>query len=525
MATVREALAWPLPRPVNFTPPGPNTEPSEPVFPSSWVEWSEFNHEILSRIFRRELDKLYLGAPPLPAHPEDLRIYGEDTVTGYLYQQVWPIVNQCLAAMPDMLHIGPGKRDGLSTDWDCVKTGQHDVRCLVGDTKVHAKWQPDMLKRGERNYNILHEWRKVVGQVQGYAVREEVRYAFIVSDEYLVVLRLVATPIDDTHVTTRSMATAAGGSGGHQRVTSDSSMASLHTATGSLEMSSIEGPTVLSTSMYDGTDPSNLIFEFPEYRAIHIADSGSNRLTYKAALFYLALMAGHGENDIGFWYPPLDSYRVHGKGGYIHVTSGRRKKRLTGSDVLAEPIYASNPVDAGPEEFPHRTDNYDETEYGAMENVVQEADTANVGHQVAADAGEGPSQPALPVRPVTIDVDSGGDADTQRKTGAGDTNTESADNRGDENTKGDEDRGEEGENQPDTGNDNSRGKGKAKAVDNVPTGRINVVVKQHTFRGGFYYVNVRGEKVDTHRSKWAKVSGGYELRGRRHTYFTTSFPR
>lgn len=44
-------------------------------------------------------------------------------------------------------------------------------------------------------------------------------------------------------------------------------------------------------------------------------------------------------------------------------------------------------------------------------------------------------------------------------------------------------------------------------------------------KGGLYYENARGEKVDTTKKEWTKVKDGYELEGRSHVYYTKSFPR
>lgn len=62
--------------------------------------------------------------------------------------------------------------------------------------------------------------------------------------------------------------------------------------------------------------------------------------------------------------------------------------------------------------------------------------------------------------------------------------------------------------------------GKAKAKR-----KFFVAVHRHKVGRKLYYENTRGQQVDTERAEWVGVSDGYELETRRHTYFTTGFPK
>ncbi|KAK1764383.1 hypothetical protein QBC33DRAFT_197619 [Phialemonium atrogriseum] len=59
----------------------------------------------------------------------------------------------------------------------------------------------------------------------------------------------------------------------------------------------------------------------------------------------------------------------------------------------------------------------------------------------------------------------------------------------------------------------------------VPAPKLKTVeIKRRRSDKTLYFVDAKGKEVDTRKSKWTTVPGGYQLRGKKHTYFTKSFP-
>lgn len=128
------------------------------------------------------------------------------------------------------------------------------------------------------------------------------RYGFIITDTWVVALRITCRPISPGLATERSRRpiTAATTTAGHQKQPSDVSMTSG------------------ASSFYDD-DPLCCDYYDPEYVAIPWATHGPGKLTIKLGVGCLAMMAANGNSFIDFRYPDLDGW-CSGDGGYVHNT-------------------------------------------------------------------------------------------------------------------------------------------------------------------------------------------------------------
>ena len=89
---------------------------------------------------------------------------------------------------------------------------------------------------------------------------------------------------------------------------------------------------------YQDTNPLHWEYENPEYITVPWGAHGSNRLTIKLTLWFLAMMATNGDSFLSYSYPDLDSWR-RGENGYVHNTSGAKKSKLSKRDQAQEPDF------------------------------------------------------------------------------------------------------------------------------------------------------------------------------------------
>ncbi|KAM4059828.1 hypothetical protein HRG_002548 [Hirsutella rhossiliensis] len=295
------------------------------VHPESWVPWADFNYATLTQVFHEELKSTYTGSKDPKPLILDVTVHNEETLDDYLRRFMIPTVNYALAGQAGQAHFGRGSRCGGNyiPDWSVVSDKHlHEelgayVNLLPGDTKLSAKWAPEMLSNDE----YYDEWAKVVSQVLTYMDYYGVRYGFILTDTYLVPLRLTRRPIGTGISQGRPQRSLASYTAGHYRHSSDTSMTSGIAAT---------------NSSYLDDNATDWDYHDPEYALVPWQAHGE-RLTVKLALWFLAMMAERGDNYIDYSYPGLDTWRSRGPGGFIHNVSGRKKQTLNRRDTRQEP--------------------------------------------------------------------------------------------------------------------------------------------------------------------------------------------
>ncbi len=91
-------------------------------------------------------------------------------------------------------------------------------------------------------------------------------------------------------------------------------------------------------SSYNDNDPANGTYDVRQYTIIPWSTRGSQQLTTKSALFFLALMATHGESHIDSMYPDLDTWQRLLEGEFVHSTSGAKTPSLSSSECCGSQI-------------------------------------------------------------------------------------------------------------------------------------------------------------------------------------------
>ncbi|KAB5513037.1 hypothetical protein GE09DRAFT_1163670 [Coniochaeta sp. 2T2.1] len=370
----------------------------------------------------------------------------------------------------------------------------HYLNVLPGDTKIDAKWRPTMVDEPE-NYR---EWQNVMAQIVTYIALNHSRYGFIITDTVFVALRITRCEVGPGLAAGRPRrATAATVS--HQRQPSDESMAS-------------------AGSSYLDDEPLEWEYHDPEYAMVPWDAHGRGRLTTKFALWCLAMMAANGDNYIDYWYPDLDSWRLAKEGYYVHNTTGAKKRRLDRGALLQnpspeKPVWdrawgASQPLAAALE-----------GEIGDSSLGYSELPGPNTGQDVVYFSQAASLSPGW-------EGEAGHEEDEEHY------------EYGQENAEEEDEEAQEDE-------DEHKGKGKQQAVaQGVPRGggaddsndddnrtvvgpvvqRIKVTIKKHRFSSKLTFVDAKGNERVTTREEWKRVSGGYQLVGRKNIYFTKHFP-
>ncbi|KAH6627772.1 hypothetical protein F5144DRAFT_283697 [Chaetomium tenue] len=490
-------------------PPGQNTESNTRVTVSDWQPWADFNYDTLTRIFQRELSQEYRGErEPRPLY-NDLRIHNEESFEDLLRRFVTPVVNYALEGQAISCHYGRGtrcpNRDSYKPDWSLVSehhiNGEGGYRNLLpGDTKLDAKWQPDMIDT--RDYG---EWQKVVSQVATYMACYFSRYGFIITDTVLVVLRITRQEVGPGLAASRSRRPRGPNpAASHARHPSDVSMTS-------------DGSTFIDN------DALNWDYHDPEYAIVPWAAHGRGRLTIKLALWCLAKMASTGDNTIDYCYPDLDSWRIAAdSAGYVHNTSGARKARLSERDRHAEPNHGEEPSAWAGEQ---------QGDDGGQPSAAAAAwEAGEAGLRLGLGLGLGPeyhsslagpstatgyddahfSQVSSPLAEGAVEFEgyAGGRAED---VGGGDGGDGPREYNADDYDDGD------GGNDEDEDDDDQ-------TVVGPTVKRLVVTIQKSRLGKKLYFVDAKGNDRTTSREKRRKVEGGYELGGRKHVYFTKKFP-
>ncbi|RSM19765.1 hypothetical protein CDV31_001396 [Fusarium ambrosium] len=439
---------------------GNSTVDTDVQAPEAWRPWQGFDYATLTTIFRRDLDKEYVGSAKPEPLPQDLCIVNEETLDDVLRRFEIPIVNYCLNRRDGIPHFGRGSRCGTTykPDWSVISPlrlsqDQCFDNVLPGDTKLSKKWWPTMGREGATRWI---EWQKVITQIVTYMADNNSRYGFILSDECLVALRLTRKRSSDTLFTGRTPRATAG----HVRYASDASME--------------------DGSVYEDTNPLHWQYEDPEYVTVPWGAHGSNRLTTKLTLWFLAMMATNGDKFLDYSYPDLDSWRSSTEGGYyIHNTSGVKKSRLSRGEQVQEP-------DLG-----QVTQNWD----GTGEHEEWNRDEPSFS-QVSDDFGGD-------------QLGNYGDEEEEEEEGAEASGGEDDDDDDDDDEEGSEEEHAEGE----VGS-SSRPQKKS----------IEVKIQKSKSGKGLYFLDAKKHKKKTTKKEWTKIEGGYMLQGKKHVYFAKKFP-
>ncbi|RSL71603.1 hypothetical protein CEP54_001202 [Fusarium duplospermum] len=433
---------------------GNSTVNTDVQAPAAWRPWQGFDYATLTTIFRRDLDREYVGSAKPEPLPQDLCIFNEETLDDVLRRFEIPIVNYCLNKRDGIPHFGRGSRCGTTykPDWSVISPlrlsqDQCFVNILPGDTKLGKKWWPTMGREGGARWI---EWQKVITQIVTYMADNNSRYGFILSDECLVALRLTRKRSPDTLFTGRTPRVTTG----HVRYTSDASME--------------------DGSMYEDTNPLHWHYEDLEYVTVPWGAHGSNRLTTKLTLWFLAMMATNGDIFLDYSYPDLDSWRSTESGYYIHNTSGAKKSRLSRGDLVQEP-------DLG-----QATQNWD----GAGEHEEWDRDEPSFS-QISDDFGGD-------------QLGNYGDGEEEEEEGA-----EASGGEDDDDDEGSEDEQAEGE-----AGSSSRPQKKS----------IEVRIQKSKSGKGLYFLDAKKHKKKTTKKEWTKIEGGFMLQGKKHVYFAKKFP-
>lgn len=440
---------------------GNSTVETDLQAPAAWRPWRGFDYTTLTSIFRRDLDKEYVGSAKPEPLPQDLCIFNEETLDDVLRRFEIPIVNYCLNRRDTVPHFGRGSRCRTTyrPDWSVISPlrlnqGQFFANVLPGDTKLSKKWWPTMAREGG---TLCHEWQKVITQVLTYMAHNNSRYGFILSDGCLVALRLTRKRSPDTLFTGRAPRATTG----HVRYTSDASME--------------------DGSVYEDTNTLHWQYEDPEYVVVPWGAHGSNRLTIKLTLWFLAMMATNGDKFLDYSYPDLDSWHRSTEGDYyVHNTSGAKKSRLSRGEQVQEPdlgqVTRSRDAGSGHEEW-----GRDEPSFSQTSDPFQ----GELG--VYGDEEEGEEEGAE----------------------VGGSDDEAEDDEDDEG--GGEDHVED---YVEGGEDSSRTQKKS----------IEVRIQKSKSGKGLYFLDAKKRKKKTAKKDWTKVEGGYMLPGKKHVYFAKKFP-
>ncbi|KAI1874176.1 uncharacterized protein JN550_002755 [Neoarthrinium moseri] len=322
-----------------------------------WRNWDGFDYNTLTKLFEGDLLKDYPESHPTRTALEiEKKIVNEDTLAEALQSFVVPIVNFALQQHHLKPHVGVGSRCKMeknkTPDWSTISATenfagnltnheQHPeyINILPGDTKLHAKWSPEM-KNSDKA-----QWKLGIIQVVDYMALWNSRYGFIITDGGLVALRLTR---QGTGVGVKKrLPRAAKGS---------------HTRSTGYDIEREE-----DHSTYTDNDHSEREYEDPEYvfvpwRSVENPTKRQNQkeqekqkehqkrkekqkedqnakdksLTLKLTLYCLTLMAIN-ENFIDYSYPDLDSWRQEEGGTYIHNTTGRKVSKLPKNARIQSP--------------------------------------------------------------------------------------------------------------------------------------------------------------------------------------------
>ncbi|KAK3292825.1 uncharacterized protein B0H64DRAFT_202116 [Chaetomium fimeti] len=328
---------------------GRNTRPADDRdWPEvgDWQLWADFNYENLRSIFRPIVEEPWPNAPSdhrLPnIDPMERELFDEKSLESHLTKHTMPLVNAALVRANTRLHRSQDDRGHLwasgrgggilgKPDWSLCSPNRKQpsgkyVNLVPGDTKLSTKWKPGMKDTNPG------EWALPIRQVMSYSRDLKVRYGFVITDQYLIVLRFSRFDIEDgiAQGMSRRGVTVHQTEGQHSSGASNAQSRPPSAASGSTASHATSGR---DSSPYSDGEPTNE-WRAPQYQAIpwsshnsttgKSSDTKSHVLTVRLALFYLSLLALSGSDiSIGGDYPPLDSW-TRTKTGYVHNATGEK---------------------------------------------------------------------------------------------------------------------------------------------------------------------------------------------------------
>ncbi|KAK4078100.1 hypothetical protein Purlil1_12069 [Purpureocillium lilacinum] len=340
-------------------PAGLNTYSNDWIPVTGWQPWVDFTYDNLLSVYRHLLNSTWRTPPPSTdmAAGFDSHVCDERSLDFFLVKYIWPHVNAALREAnhilqwgKEALYLGTGSwchGDG-SPDWSLVsslrKSDGRFWNLLPGDTKLSAKWRPDMEQ--SLNDTERQQWTLPLSQVTTYAAESACRYGFIITDEKLVVLRFTRERVGDGLASTRSTRVI------HQRYPSGNT--DLSSIVESMSLDSFGAQSYVEDDLANAV---NAEFLPPEFTVIPLAAHGRGRLTVNLSLFCLCLMAAGENGRVGYGYPPLDSWRQESRHKFVHNTSGRVSTKLPANARLCGS--QGDVASAGPSTYPD-SDNEDE---------------------------------------------------------------------------------------------------------------------------------------------------------------------
>jgi len=275
--------------------------------------WSEFTFNNLYAKYKTSLTKLITPYDPaqLIRHGRLDDIVNEDTVTALVTVNNLLPVSNALYETEKGLHYGPGSKffrqqsDG-SPDWGlgvdgAMNDGLYTLRNFCpGDLKTYSKWNADgVLNSDWSNYlddPTLTNQARPLEQAQHYGLSLGARYAWILTDAELVIIRI--TTSIDAPPSPRQFREAS-----HRRVVSNTSGISQTFSAMSLDNSAYSGHSGSSS----GINPAPLeIARIPWSAGSKKQSKGKEQeMTINLALYFLAQLALE-DCSISTSYPPIN---------------------------------------------------------------------------------------------------------------------------------------------------------------------------------------------------------------------------
>ena len=322
---------------------GQNTYNQDWIPVSDWVQWRDFTLKNLTSMYADILSARLEGPPSIDVVSSfDQQIRDEKSMDYFLVKFVWPSVNRALERATSRLkwgsnsaYLGPGSwcYGTGSPDWGLVsnrniESGGKFWNLLPGDTKLSAKWNPEMRLSG--NENVRYQWSLPLSQVSTYAAESGCRYGFLITDGALIVLRFRKQLIGEGLAAMKPSRVVPAQT--QRRVVSNETELSS-----TLESMSLGSFGAQSYDDHDLADAANVELQPPEYAVIPMSNHGRNVLTVKFSIFCLCLMAAGGCSTVDYNYPPLDSWRCLDDHDFIHNTSNFRVGKLPRKAILCNP--------------------------------------------------------------------------------------------------------------------------------------------------------------------------------------------
>ena len=188
-----------------------NTTNAQYQNPKYILRWEDFRYDSLEAIYNGRLRKLLnleisncIDRSTIPRLPF-CEIHDEDSLETLLIKWNHSVVSDALRVTQKsnkaqgkmyMVRGGQAKRiPNFLPDWAAVlrvSTRQRTSSILTGDTKVSWKWNSRRVELGEVDEVFMgSRWLEPIKQIFSYCRKLNVRYGYIITDEELVVTRIL----------------------------------------------------------------------------------------------------------------------------------------------------------------------------------------------------------------------------------------------------------------------------------------------------------------------------------------------